>query len=928
MPPLNAIGLLFPFVLALLCVAVDLPAGTSTWDGGGVDDNLTTSANWAGNTAPNFSATSAETGDNLIFGGSTRLKPLHDTQSGINNAQTAFTITFAANAGPFVITGNKITLGSMTGNGGSGGSITNLSAATQTFLCDVAPRTGSIIAQAGDLVLNGSFSVGNNSNTRTNIVDGTFNTYINGQLSSAGCLVKNGAGTLYLGNLGSLSNDFSGWLKINAGSVTLGTNAVLPASSITVAVGATFDVSRVADGFNLQTNQVIGGPGAIKGRLVAGPGVTVALTGSGGLNLAGSVMIGTDGMIKANGVSGSSVLINTGISQLALQGTTWIEWRKTGGTVTNGLVQGATNLVFGGTLVLSNTGPSVLSVGDSLKLFAASNYSGYFDIILPPTPGAGLVWDTSQLAVNGRLMVASHPNLSATSSSPGNTINLTINAASGQTFSLRTTTNLALPFAQWPTVTNATNTAFPPYPLVFSQQVSPNESARFYSATSPPSPYSQGQIPLYVNAARKPTNAFNPFATRTLEQLPGFVTAGRDAGLSQYGGLLSRQTNATGYFYTRKIDGRWWLVDPEGYLFINRALNQVTRIQSTGADQALTAKFTNSSNWRIATAALFRQYGFNGAGAWSDPEFGAVTPTPLVQTRIIYFLDTYSKTNGGNTASDYPRVFDAAFTNFCNTYANNNLTSSLKTNRWILGYFSDNELPIWSDTLTKWLALPSGNSSGDAAWAWLRARYGAGATASDVTNQDLFDFQGYVFGRYYQVVSQAIKRYDTNHLYLGSRLWASHKNRPEIFRALGPHLDVVSVNLYEYWTPDLDMLAMWERESGRPILISEWYVKGADSGLKNESGLGWVVNTQAERGLFYQNFTLALLQSKVCVGWHWFRYADCDPDDLSGGSSNIDCNKGIVGIRYDPWYPLLDAALQVNERVYRLADYFDGKPMR
>ena len=116
---------------------------------------------------------------------------------------------------------------------------------------------------------------------------------------------------------------------------------------------------------------------------------------------------------------------------------------------------------------------------------------------------------------------------------------------------------------------------------------------------------------------------------------------------------------------------------------------------------------------------------------------------------------------------------------------------------------------------------------------------------------------------------------------------------------------------------------MWSRESGRPILITEWYVKGADSGLPNNSGAGWIVKSQQDRGRFYQHFTLGLLESKVCVGWHWFKYIDNDPSEPNTEPSNRDSNKGIVTSRYEPYPALLDAMKPLNDRVYSLTDYFD-----
>lgn len=52
----------------------------------------------------------------------------------------------------------------------------------------------------------------------------------------------------------------------------------------------------------------------------------------------------------------------------------------------------------------------------------------------------------------------------------------------------------------------------------------------------------------------------------------------------------------------------------------------------------------------------------------------------------------------------------------------------------------------------------------------------------------------------------------------------------------------------------------------RTFMITEFYVKGEDTGMDNTSGAGWIVKTQAERGYFYQNFVMELLKSRVCVG--------------------------------------------------------------
>ena len=97
-----------------------------------------------------------------------------------------------------------------------------------------------------------------------------------------------------------------------------------------------------------------------------------------------------------------------------------------------------------------------------------------------------------------------------------------------------------------------------------------------------------------------------------------------------------------------------------------------------------------------------------------------------------------------------------------------------------------------------------------------------------------------------------------------------------------------------------------------------------DSGMGNTGGAGWLVKTQRERGEFYENFTLGLLASKACVGWHWFKYIDNDPKEKKSDPSNRDSNKGMLNNRYEPYTPLLDSMKRINQRAYRLADYFDS----
>ena len=72
------------------------------------------------------------------------------------------------------------------------------------------------------------------------------------------------------------------------------------------------------------------------------------------------------------------------------------------------------------------------------------------------------------------------------------------------------------------------------------------------------------------------------------------------------------------------------------------------------------------------------------------------------------------------------------------------------------------------------------------------------------------------------------------------------------------------------------------------------------------------------------------LESKVCVGWDWFKYKymDNDPEDKNVDPSNRDSNKGIVSNRYRSYNQLLGSIKELNQRSYGLVEFFDHLPRR
>uniref|UniRef100_Q02B53 Agarase n=1 Tax=Solibacter usitatus (strain Ellin6076) TaxID=234267 RepID=Q02B53_SOLUE len=436
-----------------------------------------------------------------------------------------------------------------------------------------------------------------------------------------------------------------------------------------------------------------------------------------------------------------------------------------------------------------------------------------------------------------------------------------------------------------------------------------------------------------VKSRRKPTDEWKEYPTRTLDRVAEFQPGARTIALDQYGGRADRKDKATGFFYAKKLGKRWFLIDPDGHPYLQAGVCSLARGSSSVNQAALKERFGTPERWAAETSDLLRENGFTASGGWSDVDLLRGAPHPIAYCVMSNFMGDFGRAKSmvhqqpGHLG--YPQdcipVFHPEFAAACDRTARP--LAAHKDDPWLFGYFSDNELPAPADLLDRHLKLDAADPNlapgFEAARQWLRERKGESVEISDA---DRAAFRGYVFDRYFATTTTAIRRYDPNHLCIGSRMHGPFLKSQEIMAAAGRHLDVLSVNVYNYWTPPEDLMAMWERESGKPFLVTEWYVKADDAGYKNTTGAGWIVPTQKDRAAFYQNFVLALLESRTCVGWHWFKYMDNDPDDPRTDPSNRDSNKGMVTIRYQPYRDLVAGMKAINREIYPLADHFDVRP--
>jgi autotransporter-associated beta strand protein len=243
-------------------------------------------------------------------------------------------------------------------------------------------------------------------------------------------LTKVGTGTLYL----SGQNTYSGATTISQGVLALTNNgagtdgAITGSTNIIVTSGAFLDVTGRSDGtMPVGSGQTVSGNGTVRGILDNSGGGTIA---------PGSGLLGTPETLTVTGNINLGGTAQMGINRAASPNSDRL---ATSGTIN-----------YGGTLVVNNTG-GPLQPGDTFTLFTAGTYTGSFSTLTLPDY---YVWDTSQLAVTGKISVvsvSSGPTLSADFSNlAGGTVNVSaIHGAANAPYSILTSTNAALPVSMW-----------------------------------------------------------------------------------------------------------------------------------------------------------------------------------------------------------------------------------------------------------------------------------------------------------------------------------------------------------------------------------------------------------------------------------------------------------------------------------------------
>jgi autotransporter-associated beta strand protein len=216
-----------------------------TWTGGAGNGSWTVPENWNYPPLPGYL---------VYFAGS------NETAVDTVTNQSVGGIVFAAEAAAFTISNNTITLA---------GNVINQGTSTQTINSglDLAMNT-TFVAYAGNLDFGGPISFGSNATFLT--VNGAEDTYISGNISGNGGLMKSGNGTLTL----SGTNNFTGNTTIGGGDLIIQGGFALPNS-------ATGTLNSANATFTIGDSETIGSLQGVGTTAIAyGQTLTIAQTGN------------------------------------------------------------------------------------------------------------------------------------------------------------------------------------------------------------------------------------------------------------------------------------------------------------------------------------------------------------------------------------------------------------------------------------------------------------------------------------------------------------------------------------------------------------------------------------------------------------------------------------------------------------------------
>ncbi|MBB6731300.1 hypothetical protein [Cohnella zeiphila] len=432
----------------------------------------------------------------------------------------------------------------------------------------------------------------------------------------------------------------------------------------------------------------------------------------------------------------------------------------------------------------------------------------------------------------------------------------------------------------------------------------------------------------------------------------------RDRSLyDQYGGIKSGgQYKNTGFFRLQQIDGKWWFLTPDGYKFILKGVdaasiwewgygtplkkadgtprgvfeelpdpNQYAQAYANDANgERVSFVVANvmkkygddfEAKWEDLTKKRLIDWGFNAFSKWSKPNhlpyfpYVDVLTDPASLKRIQWTYDVFDP--------NAPAIIEDAL---------KERLKALRSDRWLIGYTYDNEAGWSADIVKIVLTYGSDSAAKDAFVDQIAAKYDNDIAAVNTllgTNADSFDalkdtpidiakvpaadVSAYIrlaSQTYYSTIKGIIKKYDPNHLFLGSAIVPTWRTSLDWDAAAMDYVDAFSVDNY---TNDPNWIARYAVYN-KPLLNLEYTFSTSAHGYSAVNAATNVSGVE-ERGQAFKQFVEGEVSSPFFVGSGWFSYYD---QAVTGRRDNENYNLGLVNQQDQPYTDMVQIMKSVN----------------
>jgi hypothetical protein len=444
----------------------------------------------------------------------------------------------------------------------------------------------------------------------------------------------------------------------------------------------------------------------------------------------------------------------------------------------------------------------------------------------------------------------------------------------------------------------------------------------------------------------------------------------------KYGGWNGGpKQDAKGYFYVKKIDGKWWMVDPDGNLYWSHG---VVRVSPSCGETPIDNRefyFTNlpskedpefgqfydihdellrpyyekrgiKETYNFTAANLKRQFGedwmqkfgefshkrlkswgMNTIANSSDKQIYKMDKTPYCDR-----FELKSPAIEGGHGSGWWFDFRDPFHHEFKANVRKKLIERMDeiNDPWCFGFFVDNELNWGDDYFLAHITLNSSSSqpAKKEFMKFLKKRYKTISGLNAKWGTDYKNWKDFMNRKLIPGEDSNVDCREFSKIVID----AYFKNINEVFKKVAPQKlymgcrfaggsreDVITIAAkhcdiisYNIYRYDLSQFKLPEGVD-KPVIIGEFHFGTLDRGLFHPGQIG--VENQTVRGQCYYNYVKSALENPYVVGTHWHQYTD----QMVTGRFDGECLEcGLTDVCNKPYEELIARIREIGYKLYNI----------